>query len=984
MALERMFLIKFLTETEDAQRGAMALGASLLSIPSAALWAGSTVESTMARVDTAIVAAGANTAELGARFSDLGKDASVMLNVSEMAAKMGIQGADNLEKFATVASKMGTATGVGAEAAGGSLSRMGLAMDYDVEQMEKLASGMVALSSKTMVSTSALESVIVRLGPMAKEAKIGEPVIMALAAAFEQHGLKARQAIMPLTRFIEMMKKGKVPGAQLARSVGLTGAEFEKWKTAAPEKRVEMFSEALAKMDPDKAKNKLKKLKLSTGMYSAQTLAAFKDTKNLSKMLGIASEGMANNSALNEEAAQIQGTLVDQLKAMWTSLKAVGAQVGLVMIPFVKIFVGVLRGLVTILSIIPKPILALIAAFSALVGAILTGIFISRIQFVKAAGEMVVAVFRQVKAILFWIANEELRQTVMAKGAVMEKTAISLRIASGIASLKAAAAGGVLAQIQVVLGWLGFSVGASQAAGAAGTAAMGGAAGASVAPTAAAATATTGLWTALGPLALIAFAVAAAIVVMIFVLKKAIKLWNQGGVSAKVLAFGILQLLGPIGWMVSGILIAREALKPFISLLKTFWKALMGAFDKLYAPFEKFMKAADKASKILLPILIILLPPIAGLVAGFYLLKLTLDGVVWVIETVATAMEEILAPFTDVLDTIGGLLDSLEKATGVVSFLKGALKVLGIILVATFFLPVTIIVGLIYLLGKIVAGINWLIGSARTLGVIFLIAFSPFLVILAPIIGIIWAIIEAVIWLTGALAGSGLEEAWRFVTIAFEAFASIVMAPIKMIIGAIKSLIGMLGKLGSAAKIAVSVVAAPFKAAWGGAKKAAGAVWEFTKGAAKGVAGFAKKAWSSLFGSSFLHIAEGVRAILPFLQLVAKLFLAITDSARPPAISGMEPGGGTRATIAGTIPTAGAVAAGAISPAAPVAASTQAGAPGQRASAQPSMAKITIPVTVALDGMVLARALSEYMVELKAERNMNEPSYPLRGVEPAY
>lgn len=222
------------------------------------------------------------------------------------------------------------------------------------------------------------------------------------------------------------------------------------------------------------------------------------------------------------------------------------------------------------------------------------------------------------------------------------------------------------------------------------------------------------------------------------------------------------------------------------------------------------------------------------------------------------------------------------------------------------------------------------------------------------------------------------------VTGAFKIFASVVMAPIKMVLTTIRAIISAILKLASVAKTVGSVVAAPFTMAVTGAKKAAGAVWDFTKGAAKGVAGFAKKAWSSLFGSSFLHIAEGIRAILPFLQLVAKLFLAITDSARPPAISGMEPGGGTRATIAGSIPTAGAVAAGAVSTASPVAAPAQAGAPGQRASAQPSMAKITVPVTVALDGMVLARALSEYMVELKAERSMNEPGYPLRGVEPAY
>lgn len=909
MALERMFLIKFLTETEDAQRGAMALGASLLSIPSAALWAGSTVESTMARVDTAIVAAGANTAELGARFADLGKDASTMLNVSEMAAKMGIQGADNLEKFATVASKMGTATGVGAEAAGGSLSRMGLAMDYNVEQMEKLASGMVALSSKTMVSASALESVIVRLGPMAKEAGIGEPVIMALAAAFEQHGLKARQAIMPLTRFIEMMTKGVVPGQQLARSVGITGEEFEKWKAAKPEQRLEMFSAALAKMDPDKAKKKLVDLKIGTKMYGAQTLAAMKDTKGLSRMLGIASEGMADNSALNEEAAQVQATLSEQLKSLWTSLKAVGGQVGLIMIPFVKIFVGVLQGLVSVLSLVPKPILAVVAALSAFVGAILTGVAVSQIQFVKASMAMIASSYKMAKVAYLVVAGEYAKAHAMSLTmSVQQRTTASL-IGSRIAQLKAASAGGVLAQVQTILGWIGFKVGASQIAGAAGMTAMSGASAASVPATTAGAAGVTTLWAALGPLALIAFAVTAAIVGMVLIIKKAIGLWKKGGDGARTLSLYLLMLVGPIGLMIAGFLLFKSVLKPI--------------FDEILAPFIEVAKA---------------------------------------IKTWAKQQEWLM---------------SILRA------LVPVLKVIAIVIIAAFFWPIAIIVGLLWVIAKLVGWLHKTVKAAWTVGIVLAIAFAPVTAILLPIISLIWLIIKAVQWLTGALAGSGLEEAWRFVAAAFKFFINVVMTPMKFLLRVVKTMIAALSKLASVAKTVGSVVAKPFTAAKEGAKGAIGWVVGLAKTMGSAIASGAKKVWGAIFGSSFLHIAEGTAEVMPSLLLLAKLFGVISKAAVPPPIGG-APGAARAATIGGAIPTAGALAAGAMSPRAPAVAAAAATVAARAAATRPTIAKITVPVTVALDGMVLARALSEYLVELHAERNMNEPGYPLRGVEPAY
>jgi len=62
-------------------------------------------------------------------------------------------------------------------------------------------------------------------------------------------------------------------------------------------------------------------------------------------------------------------------------------------------------------------------------------------------------------------------------------------------------------------------------------------------------------------------------------------------------------------------------------------------------------------------------------------------------------------------------------------------------------------------------------------------------------------------------------------------------------------------------------------------------------------------------------------------------------------------------------------------------ASVQAG--GTAASAPATGAKtmkVSIPVTLNLDGFILARVLSEHMIELSGDRFMNEPLSPMRGI----
>jgi TP901 family phage tail tape measure protein len=123
----------------------------------------------------------------------------------------------------------------------------------------------------------------------------------------------------------------------------------------------------------------------------------------------------------------------------------------------------------------------------------------------------------------------------------------------------------------------------------------------------------------------------------------------------------------------------------------------------------------------------------------------------------------------------------------------------------------------------------------------------------------------------------------------------------------------------------------------------------------------------SMFGSSFLHIKEGSEEVTPAVHGLKKSFVGVQRAA-----VGLD--------IDKKLPDEGALTRKAAGVAA---SSVGAAASPSSSSRETTTARITVPVTVELDGMILARVVAEHLVELGNERSFNEPNFPMRGIEPA-
>lgn len=865
--------------------GVWGTAAAVQAFTGGMVWSATSVETAMAKTGTALEYAGTSAGDMGKQFLDAGKDASALLPVAEFAAKLGMKGSADIAEFTKTAETMGYAFGISAQSAGESLSKIGAATGKTNEELALLASGMVALSNRALVSRSSLEMVVLRTADVAKAAGVSEAPIMALAAAFEQKGIKARMAIQPISKMVELLGKGRIPGIKLARAIGLSGEKLEEWKKMKPEERMALFTSELAKMKPEKAAKKLEHLKISSGRYAKQIVGALQDTKKFNEMMGIAAKGMEDTTALEKEAADNKATLTIRIKDMWTALKTVGQGIGLQIIPVVTLFIQGLTFLIGILKKIPTSVLTVLVVVGWLLSSL---VLLSKV--IMMAG--VISVGKSIAALLIWAAVQlgvteatKLQSGEIYKNAAAQMVATKATYTQIIAALRLIPA--MMKQV-LVLGWSAIAYAAE-----------------------------------------------------LFWRKLHIKaIWQEfyACLAQTAAAAKELIVLAAIGVKTVVVTIATWAYVVASLALKIAQGGLVGAGSSLVRGLGA------------------LIPMLLGTAAATWAAVapiLVYVGIVLAVVAAIVALIIIVKVVTDWMMTWGKTAKTLALIFGL------------------FISPIIWTVFVIRLLIK-----HWdeLVASMKKVS-FWLKNISKILFIMSPQI---WLMISLVKLLTKLFAGSGLEEAIQIVVGALKdllkilgiiksAFISVLSAPFNLLQQLTTKIFGM----GSAIGNFVSLVFNPLNSLRYILEKIAKAV-AFVKGL--------------LFSSSMLYIKEGVTEVLPSLNNLVDRFENLGDVMRK--ARGLPPAPPIPLLPVGTAATVGRAVAGAAAPRAAAASVAAAGAAGAGAGGAGGggggEVRIVIPVTVELDGMILARVVAEHLSGIGSERNMRESRFPLRGVEPAY
>lgn len=659
----RSFLIQFLAETGDAVTAMNWLGRSMQKFPSLAVNAAAETEVAMAEMDLALQRAGESAWALSAAYTSMGRDSTEMIRAAGAAAKIGIAGEENLLRYTAAARDFGFITKTSADQASVALTKLSLALEYETpEQIERLASGMTVLARKTDVSASQISSLLTAVGPLAKEVGLTESAIMGLSVSLSRTGLTAADTAGPLSGLIEQLKYVELGNYELGHALGLSGDALEAFKEATPDKQLTTLLDQLGGMRQIHAEKTLAALQIASGATATKIWEAARRSKDLTTYMGWASEAMEENTALAGESAKMQATLTVQLSEMGKQLKAVYQMAGKWLTPVLSGLVMSLRGFLNVVMVIPRPLLAVAAAISAVVGAMITMAWLSSTKLVAGILKKVWALKQEIRAVegltgLYKaltraeVVNQAIkRASAMKTGPTlgMFGTAKGIKDAGGLKNIVGAASGGA-----GTTGMFGMMTAAAGALGISIAALVG-----------------------------IVLAVIAAFVIMGIMIYKGVKMMQEGTDKAKMFGAMLLLLTGPIGAFVLGMMLLAKPIKRFkdeaVAALTPVWDLLK--------KFEPLIYAIGAAVLIAFaPILL----PIAGLFALFYVAMPFIIGMFEVFAEVVTWAFEPFIPLAEELGALfgwlGGLLGGVsDEGWGLWEIMKWIGKIVGYLMFGPF------------------------------------------------------------------------------------------------------------------------------------------------------------------------------------------------------------------------------------------------------------------------------------------------------------
>jgi TP901 family phage tail tape measure protein len=887
-----------MAETGDAVTAMNWLGRSMQQFPSYAVNAAAETQVAMAEVDTALREANVSASVLGDTFTAMGRDSTAMLMASAAAAKVGFEGKKDLVAFSEAARKFGFITKQSTDQAAQSLSDLSIVMGYKTpDQVERLASGMTALSRRTNVSTSDLVALVKQTGQAAKAVGVTEAGVMGLAASMSQQGLSARAAGVPISNLLNKMLYSVEVGEQLAAGVQMSGDRLKEFGEAVPDKKLEMFMQDLGKMDKINAERMLSEMSIASGQAATKMFQAAQQAQNLGKYTNWVSEAMKENTALTKESDKILGTFTFQVKELWTQTKALFQMTGKALLPVLTLLVQSLRGLLSIVMLIPRPILAAAAAFSALGASILMGTWAAQTKLVTSSVALISATLIQMKAVggltgaynkltsAQWAqSTAEMIQLRRKRLSILESAGRKYTPPKGLLPM---APGGANVMRSVV-----------------------GTSGATAMLTSAAAALGVSVAALLG----IILAVVAAIALMGLMIYKGIQMMRSAEAQTRAFGAALIIATGPIGVMVLGLM----AMAP---IFKRTWDQMVAALQPLVDLGKKLMPIFYA-----LGVVFAVLNPFVWVAVGlFAILYAGLAIIVGMAEAFGEVMLWAFEPFIPLAEELGVLLTWLGEAFGGVSeegwgiweVLKWIGKVLGYIV----FGPFALLIKALAMVGDLIV---LLVTDAALVGE---------------------ALAWPFIWL-----GETVAEVW-------DGIVDYVKWSLAQIMKPMNGLGSIWSRIVSAMLSGLNKIMSPLRDVWS---------------MFSGIAAAAASVWKSITGSSPWHIQESMTGeVIPALNKTRQAFDSIAD-----ASFGVMQTAQIRRTAAGptiappTRTSVGAAAAPAARPPAP-------------AETGPREIKISVPVTLVLDGMVVGRAVAEQIVQIN-ERLMNAPGYPLRGVEPAY
>lgn len=270
--------------------------------------------------------AGQELEEFGNQIINLSDEIPVsareLLNLSRIAAQLGVRGARNLEKFAEVGARLAVSTDLAAEDAVTSLTRILGVTQGSIEDVDKLGAALVGLGNTFKAQESEILTAAGRVARATAGFGVTAQQTLAIGAALKEAGVEAESGGSAVGRvFQEIAEALTNGGSQLERFTEITGLSADALRKQFAESSAETFKIFInglseANLSSEELTATLKELQLNNVRVAATIRPLVNINDRLNTSLEDSNQLFQDNAALLEESDKQFDTTAGRLNTL--------------------------------------------------------------------------------------------------------------------------------------------------------------------------------------------------------------------------------------------------------------------------------------------------------------------------------------------------------------------------------------------------------------------------------------------------------------------------------------------------------------------------------------------------------------------------------------------------------------------------------------------------------------------------------------------
>lgn len=277
---------------------------------------------------------------------------NALLQFSQTAGQLGVEGEANLANFAETIAKVGVSTNLTGDEAATAFTRILNVVGEPISRIDEFASVVVALGNNFAATESEITKMTNEVARATAVFGVASDQAAGFSAAMRSVGIRTELGGTALGKFFRrldvMSREGGKALEQINAVAGTTGDEFRRIFEKDATKAAQIFLAGLGKM-------------INAGVSASDTLEVFglkgdeinkvipilaKRVDLLGESLALANKEMQNATALNIEAAKAYDTLSSDFERAKNSLVNLGATIGEVIAPALRLLLNIVTTVV--------------------------------------------------------------------------------------------------------------------------------------------------------------------------------------------------------------------------------------------------------------------------------------------------------------------------------------------------------------------------------------------------------------------------------------------------------------------------------------------------------------------------------------------------------------------------------------------------------------------------------------------------------------